>query len=106
MMKRSLLLVTLILATGIVACSSGDVDEKSEGEEMSTASTTVENKNEEETTAERVQEYMTMIFVVSAKGKKAMHRYKNGSVRTTVSTRLRSSNRPMTRPASVKFAGI
>ena len=61
MMKRSLLLLILILATGIVACSSGDVDEKSEGEEMSTASTTVENKenkNEEETTAERVQEYM------------------------------------------------
>ena len=49
---------------------------------------------------------VTMIFGVSASGRKAMQRYSTGSVRRIASTRFRSSKSPITRPASVKLVGM
>jgi hypothetical protein len=47
-----------------------------------------------------------MIFVVNPKGIRTRQKYIMGTMNSTVSMRLRTSNNPSTFPASVKFGGI
>ena len=49
---------------------------------------------------------VTTTLGVKARGRKAIQAKSTGTVSSTVSMALRISNRPNSRPASVKFTGI